>query len=58
MMLAMLLIMMTEQVNLYFIGHLNDADMLAAVGTGNSVINLFCLSILYGMNAALETFAS
>ena len=40
------------------IGHSNDPSLLAGVGMGNCVVNLFGVCILLGINGALETLAS
>ena len=47
-----------EVVNLAFIGYLDDPAMLAGVGMGNVIINMLGLSIIFGMNMALETLVS
>jgi Na+-driven multidrug efflux pump len=41
-----------------FVGHLNDPAKLAGVGLGNITINMFGMSIIIGMNSAVETFVS
>ena len=41
--------------NLYFVGHLNDTKMLVGVGMGNIIINCFIMSIMFGLNGALDT---
>jgi len=45
-------------INLFFIGHYGDEAMIAGVGTGNMINNILCLSIIMGMNGALETLIS
>ena len=47
-----------EQINIVFIGSLNDPTKLAGIGLGNMVLNLFANGILIGVNTALETFVS
>jgi len=54
----MLVIMIQEMVNLIFIGHLNDAKLLAGVGIGNMIQNVCGLSLVIGLNGALETLVS
>ena len=44
--------------NLAFIGHLDDAAMLSAVGLGNMTNNIFALSIILGFNCSLDTLIS
>lgn len=50
--------MVQEVVNLAFVGQLNDAAMLAGVGLGNTILNMCGMSIILGLNLALETFVS
>jgi multidrug resistance protein, MATE family len=45
-------------VNLIFLGHLNKAELLAGVGVGNMFQNFCGLSIIIGLNGALETLVS
>ena len=47
-----------EVVNLLFVSHLNDPAYVAAIGLGNAFINMFGLSIIIGMNGALNTLVS
>ncbi len=42
--------MLLEIINLIFIGHLGDANLVAAVGMGNLWINITGLSIVIGLN--------
>lgn len=49
---------LSELINIYFIGHLNDAHMLAGSGMGNIIISMMVLAVFLGMNGALETFIS
>ncbi len=50
--------MVTENVNLIFIGHLNNKNMMAGVGMGNMVQNVLGLSIVMGFGGALDTLVS
>jgi hypothetical protein len=43
----------SEIVNLIALGHLEDPAILAGVGMGNCIQNMFGLSITIGMNGAL-----
>ena len=52
------MMMLQEMVNLIFIGHLKDTYMLAAVGLGNNYVNMFGVSLIIGMNGALNTLVS
>jgi MATE family multidrug resistance protein len=49
---------LTEFINIIFVGHLGDSAMLAGVGMGNMIINIFGLSLLFGINGALDTLVS
>jgi Na+-driven multidrug efflux pump len=53
-----LLLFMQEIINLVFVGHLNDPAIIAAVGLGNAYIALIGLSLIVGMNGALDTLCS
>jgi len=50
--------MFVQLVNTYFVGHLNDAVIIAGVGMGNMLINVLCFAVAQGMNGALETYCS
>ena len=50
--------MIQELVNLYFVGHLGNAAKLAAVGLGNAIQNMIGISIIVGMNGALNSLVS
>lgn len=58
MIFAMLIFMLVQLVNTYFVGHLNDPVILAGVGMGNMLINVFCFAVVQGLNGALETYVS
>jgi Na+-driven multidrug efflux pump len=49
---------MQEFINLVFVGHLNDSTLIAAVGLGNAYIAMIGLSVIVGMNGALDTLCS
>lgn len=50
---------MQLQLNLIFIGNYSeDTFMLAGVGMANMIINVGCMSIVYGMTSVLETLVS
>ena len=51
----MLVLMLQEMVSIVFLGHLNQPDLLAGVGIGNMFQNMIGLSIVVGLNGALET---
>jgi MATE family multidrug resistance protein len=44
--------------NTAFIGHLGDSAKLAGVGLGTLYVNIFCQSIILGLNGAVSTFVS
>ena len=44
--------------NTAFIGHLGDAAKLAGVGLGLLYVNIFCQSIILGLNGAVATLVS
>ena len=45
-------------INTFFIGNLNDANLLGGVGMGNMLINVGCFAVVFGLNGALETLVS
>ena len=51
-------LMLQEIVNLIFVGHLHSASKIAAVGIGNAIQNILGISIIIGMNGALNTLVS
>ena len=58
MIFGMLVYLMVQLTNTFFIGHLNDPVLLAGVGMGNMLINVLCFAVAQGLNGALETFVS
>ena len=47
-----------EQINIIFIGNLQDPAKLSAIGVGNMVMNLLPYALMIGINTALETLVS
>lgn len=47
-----------EMINVAFVGRLNDPAKVAGAGLGNMYVNIFCLSIVFGLNGAIATLAS
>ena len=43
---AMLVFLLVQLVNTYFVGHSNDAVLLAGVGMGNMLINVLCFAVV------------
>lgn len=56
--MALLLNLFVEIINMAFVGHLGDTAKVAGVGLGNMYINIFCLSVINGINGALATLVS
>ena len=56
--LCFVMMIVQEQINVVFIGSLNDPVLLAGIGLGNMLLNLFGNGILLGVNTALETLVS
>ena len=54
----MLLFLLVQLTNIFFIGRLNDAKLLAGVGLGVMLINFLCFAVILGLNGSLETFVS
>lgn len=50
--------MFVEILNLSFIGHLGDTNLVAAVGLGNMYFNTFGLAVYLGLNQTLLTLSS
>ena len=44
--IGMLLYLLVQNVNVYFIGNLNDPPLLAGVGMGNMLINVLCFAVM------------
>jgi len=49
---------LSEQINFFFVGNLNNTEALAAVGLSHMVINILAFSFIFGMNSAVETLVS
>ena len=54
----MLLYLLVQLSNTYFIGNLNEPTLLGGVGMGNMLINVLSFAVIQGLNGALETFVS
>lgn len=39
-------------------GHSSDPNLMAAVGMGNMLMNVFCFAVCSGFNGTIETFVS
>ena len=50
--------MITGLANTIFAGRFNDAAKLAGVGLGSSTNEILCMSLVVGLNGALETLVS
>ena len=50
--------LLTGMFNTIYAGRFDDAEKLAGIGLGNTTLNILCLSIVMGMNGALETLVS
>ena len=50
--------MLVEILNIVFVSKLNNPALIAAVGLGNTTMNLCCLSVILGFNGALDTLIS
>lgn len=57
-MLQNVIVMMVEILNVVFIGKLGDPAMVAGIGLGNATQNLCGLSVIIGLNSALDTLIS
>ena len=57
-MIAVFSMMILGTSNQIIIGQLGDPTLNAAVGLGNMIMNVFCLSVGMGMNGALDTLVS
>ena len=56
--IGMLLYLLVQLTNTYFVGNLNDPALLAGVGMGNMLINVLIFAVCQGLNGALETLVS
>ena len=55
---ASVLSFMMQTINIAYIGHLGDTAKVAGIGLGVLYSNIFCISIIIGINYALTTFVS
>ena len=56
--LGMIFQQLVQLINTYYVGHLNNAALLAGVGMGNMLINVLAYSIMQGLNGSIETLVS
>ena len=56
--LSFLMMNIQEQINVIFIGNLQDPFKLSGIGVGNMVMNLVPYALMIGINTALETLVS
>ena len=50
--------MIVQLMNTYVVGHTNDPVLIAGVGMGNMLINVFAFAVMQGLNGALESLVS
>jgi Na+-driven multidrug efflux pump len=51
-------IFLIEMINIAYAGGFNDLSVLAGVGLANITVNVVAISVIFGMNGALETFVA
>ena len=56
--IGMLLYLLVQLTNTYFIGNLNQPTLLAGVGMGNMLVNVLVFAVTQGLNGALEALVS
>ena len=56
--LGMLLFIFVQLTNTWYIGNMNNPELLAGVGMGNMLINVLCFAVTQGLNGALESLVS
>lgn len=56
--IGMLLYLLVQLTNTYYVGNLNQPILLAGVGMGNMLINVLVFAVTQGLNGALETLVS
>ena len=54
----MIFYMIVQLMNTYVVGHTNDPVLIAGVGMGNMLINVFAFAVMQGLNGALESLVS
>lgn len=55
---SMIFFFLVQIINTYYIGHVNESELIAGVGMGNMLINVLAFAIMQGLNGALETLIS
>jgi len=45
-------------INIYFMGHQQDPDLMAGVGLGGMLLNVCFFAVGQGLNGTIETFVS
>ena len=55
---ALVTFQMIGLLNIYFIGHLDNPDLLAGVGLGTMLINVLCFALSQGLNGGIESFVA
>jgi Na+-driven multidrug efflux pump len=58
MILTCLFFQLVNQMNIIFVGQLGDPVLLAGVGMGSMLINVFCFAPSQGLNGTIETFVA
>ena len=56
--LSMFFMYFVQLTSIYYVGHLDDAALMAGVGLGNMLTNILCFAITQGLNSALESLIS
>ena len=56
--LSLIFFKFTELTNIFFMGHMDDTDLLGGVGLGAMLLNVGCYAFTMGLNGTLETYVS
>ena len=56
--LSMVFFQLVALMNIYFVGHQDDPNLLAGVGLGNMLLNVCMFAVSQGLNGTIETFVS
>jgi Na+-driven multidrug efflux pump len=55
---ALVAFQMIGMLNIYFVGHIGNPDLIAGVGMGTMLLNVLCFALSQGLNGGIETFVS
>jgi multidrug resistance protein, MATE family len=56
--MTMIFFQLIQLISIYYVGQTDDPELLASVGLGCMILNVFCFAVAFGLNGTIESFVS